>query len=118
MFKNLLAALGVMLVGGVLCYAGLYEPVQEMARGDTSISVSDKMTVLGPFVVLVGIGLLVATIAAAAAGGDTRKPLFEQTRFAKLIVFVFFGLGLAAGLYAAFEWMPEQQAKYGYTRSR
>lgn len=103
-------------IGAGLSYYFIYMPYQDMQAGKTSIEITDKAVALGPFVLVVGIGLLLAAILSKATGGDPTQPLMKQGRVASWTSWLFIALAIGTGGYTAFKWMPDQQEKFGYTR--
>ena len=110
MARNLLVAVLMLAVGAAVCYFMICQPYQQMAAGESSISITDKGLMFGPFIVCMGVGLLLAAL-------FTKGPApGKQSRAGNWIIGIFAVIGIVAGGYVAFSWMPDQQAKFGYFR--
>lgn len=116
MIKNLFYGVALIAIGAGISYYFIYMPYEAMRSHAGSIEVTDKAVALGPFILVMGIGFLLATILSKLTGGDTTKPLTQQGRVASWTSWLFVALAIAAGGYTAFSWMPDQQLKYGYIR--
>lgn len=110
MARNLLISLLLLALGAAVTYFMVWQPYQDLAAGEASVSITDKALLFGPFLVAMGIGLLVATL-------FTHSPTPGKFgRAGNWIIGIFVVIGLAAGGYVAFKWMPDQQEKFGYVR--
>ena len=110
MVRNVLIALLLLGIGVGVCYFMVWQPYQSMAAGEASISITEKALMFGPFLVAMGLGLLVAALFTKSVAPG------KFGRAGNWVIGIFAVIGLAAGGYVAFSWMPDQQTKFGYIR--